>query len=236
MDDDISYAVGLLGLPPDLRPVAVSVAREICDQARVAFKESRNALTPTHVRDKLEAVVKHAKALRKALENQAVREGLIHAFWGRDESGDASGADRALAEIPRVLDALPSDLRRLELSAPAAIDTLGLKGRHGHVNATWTYRLSPEVIFVRMAMYIWLVAMQTKRLPSEKNTRFKKFLDALLLAALPDRDDQDWSRAIRTARGQDQTEGRLVARIAMRLEAEDVVLPLVNAIQDRKTD
>ena len=236
MDENISYAVGLLGLPPDLRPVAESVAREICGHARGAFKESCNALTPTHARDKLEAVAKHAKALRMALENQAVREGLIHAFWGRDESGDASGADRALAEIPRVLDALPSDLRRLELSVPAAIDTLGLKGQHGNVNATWTYRLSPAVIFARMAMHLWMVAKQPDREPSEKNIRFKEFLTALWWAALPDCDDQDWSRPIRTARAQDQTEGRRTAHLAMRFVAGNVVSPLVNAIQARKTD
>lgn len=236
MDDDISYAVGLLGLHPDLRPVAESVAREICGHARVAFKESRNALTPTYARDKLEAVAKHAKALRKALEIQAAREGLIYAFWGRDESGDASGADRALAEIPRVLDALPSDLRRLELSVPAAIDTLGLKGRHGDVNATWTYRRSPEVIFVRMAMYFWREATQTKRLPSENNSKFVDFLAALGPSARPDWDNQDWRRAIRTALGQEQTKGRLVAHIAMQLVARDVVLPLVNAIQAKKAD
>ena len=236
MDDYISYAVELLGLPPDLRPVAESVAREICGQGRVAFKESRNALTPKHARDKLEAVAKHAKALHKALENQEVREGLIHACWGRDESGDASEADRDLAEIPRVLDALPSDLRRLELSVPAAIDTLGLKGRHGDVNATWTYRLSPEVIFVRSAMYFWCEATQTKRLPTENNSKFRDFLAARGRSARPDWDNQSWRRAIRTARGQEQTKGRSVAHIAMWLEAGDVVLPLVNAIQARKTD
>ncbi len=236
MDDDISEAVRLLGLPDDLRPVAESVAREICGHARVQSRLSRQATGRAHVRSKLEAVAKQSRALRKALGNYAVAEALHKASLSGDASDGASVPERVLAEVPRLLGDLPRQLMLLQVAALGARLELGLKGRRGNVKADWTYRLSPAVIFARMAMHLWMVAKQTDQEPSEKNIRFKKFLDALLWAALPDCDDQDWSRPIRTARAQDQTEGRRTAHLAMRFVAGNVVLPLVNAIQARKTD
>ena len=236
MVDAISEAVRKVNLPDDVRPVAESVAREIRSHARVQSKISRRAPTRAHVRDKLEKVAKQAATLHKALGNYVVVEALVQASYGGDKSGDASVPARVLAEIPRLLTALPGDLMLLQVGAMGARLELGLKGRHGNVKWDWTSRLSPAVIFARMAMHLWMVAKQPDREPSEKNIRFKEFLTALWWAALPDCDDQDWSRPIRTARAQDQTEGRRTAHLAMRFVAGNVVLPLINAIQARKTD
>jgi hypothetical protein len=231
--DDVSAAVRLLGLPPDLRPIAEEVARTICGHARVQSKISRQAPTRAHVRGKLEEVAKHASALRKALENYVVADSLIHASYRSDASDGASVSNCVLADIPRLLNTLPDGLIRLQVAAMGTRMELGLKGRRGKVKADWTYRLSPAVIFTRMAMHLWMVAKPSDQEPSEKSTKFKEFLDALWRTALPDCDDQDWSRAIRTARAHEQTDERQVAHFAMRLVAGNVVLPLVNAIRAR---
>ena len=236
MDDDISEAVRLLGLPDDLRPVVESVAREICGHARANLRVARQAPTRVHVQDKLKAIAKQAADLRKALGNYVVAEALHKASLSGDASDGASVPKRVFAEVPRLLGELPRQLMLLQVAALGARLELGLKGRHGNVKADWTYRLSPAVIFARMAMHLWMVAKQTNREPSERNSGFLAFLEALGPSALPDWDDHDSLRAIRTARAHEQTEGRQVAHFAMRFVAEKNVLPLVNAIQANKTD
>ena len=236
MGNNISEAVRLLDLPNDLRPVAESVAREICGHARAQIKVARLAPTPAHVQDKLKAIAKQATDLRKALGNYVVADALHKASWGGDASDDASIPERVLAEGPRLLRELPRELMLLQVGALGARLELGIKGRRGNVKWDWAYRLSPAVLFTRMAMRLWMVAKQTDREPSEKSVGFQNFLDALWWAALPDSDDQNWSRAIRVARAKDQTEGRQIAHFAMCSVAENVVLPLVNAIQARESD
>ena len=232
MGNDISEAVRLLDLPDDLRPAAESVALDICAMARVQIKMTHLAPTGAHVQDKLKAVAKQASGLRKALGSYEVADALHKASWG----GDTSAPLVVLAELPRLLRELPYQLELLQIGALGARLELGIKGRHGNVKWDRSYRLSPATIFTRMAMRLWMVAKQKDREPSEKNVGFQNFLDALWWAALPDSDDQNWSRAIRAARDKDQTEGRRTAHLAMWSVAENVVLPLVNAIQVRESD
>jgi len=47
---------------------------------------------------------------------------------------------------------------------------------------------------------------------------------------LPNRDGGDFARPIRVARFQDQTKGRAVAHLAARLNASNLVQPLIEAI------
>ena len=128
MDDDISEAVRLLGLPDDLRPVAESVAREICGHARANLRVARQAPTRAHVQDKLTAIAKQAADLRKALGNYVVAEALHKASLSGDASDGASVPERVLAEGPRLLGELPRQLMLLQAAALAVRLELGVNG------------------------------------------------------------------------------------------------------------
>ena len=235
MDKDISEAVRMLNLSDDVRSVAESVAREICRRARAQIKANHQAPHRAHVRDRLKNVAERAEALRKALRTRAVAEALVEASLSPDDSDTPSKTAAEFDETSRLLSTLPDDLLLVESSARAAIDRLKLGGQLGSVKAPWTYRPTPDVVFVRSAMDLWKATKG--RLPSEKNAAFLNLLAALVAAAGPaEWRDKDWRYAIRAARSLSKlrTVSERPAYAVARWEARAVVRPLVNAIRDRK--
>ena len=239
-EDDVALAVLLLGLDDDLRPVADGVAREICRracaQADAQLDKSKQPSTRAHVRDKLEAVAKHTKVLRKELESLTVLEPLAQTSFSPPRQKSRSKADEALAEIPRLLAQLPSDLYHLEVATQVTIDTLKLSGKAGSDKADATYRPTPRMYFTRCAMDLWKVAKGAKRAPSEGNVNFVGFLNALGAAVTPQWDKQDWARTIQAARGAGSSKSHSAAYQLARWEARRIVKPLINAIRPKKRD
>ena len=223
--DSAETALGYL-LPKNADELREETVRwavtELISILRAEAAEELPHITGTDLRDRLKAMSKAAKRLRRSLGDMAVSRALWEAYAARDSECDRVSVLAALERLPDALDRSRVRLKVLEVSAEAAIEKLSLPGS-GKLGPWGAHELSLKQRTVIYAMPLFRWARQQNSRPTEKNTKFTGFLDVLWKALRPDDVAVDWTAGIRLARDPSiaSKQGRELAVISAAVGAEE---------------
>jgi hypothetical protein len=198
--------------------------------ARTARDDLRDdrLTTRADLKDELEGIGSDIQGLKKRLRKPGVRKGLLLAVAGRKLDGDRDALDRFssryLEKLLDTLDRLSSDLFTLEIAAETTVYQLGLAGQKSKVKPWYRYRLPAKVKFAAAGDLLFQAARGLAKPPDAKNGALAGFLALAWEMATEEQDVQDWTTAIRTARGKRATEE---TTLAVRLARQEAVGLLV---------
>jgi hypothetical protein len=220
----IESALDALG-PANNESTRWAMRRAIVRMTRTARNDLReDGLTSrSELKDELKGIVSDIQKLLKRLRRPSVRKGLFLAVAGRELDGDRDALVQPLArhleELPDALVRLPGDLSTLGIAAEGTIEQLRLRGQRGDVTPWHRQQQPAKVKFAATGDLLFQAARGLARKPDAKNGALAGFLALAWEAATGEMDVQDWTTAIRTARGKSASKTTIFAVLLARQEA-----------------